>query len=509
LRSDLVPINTIGMASSTAEMNLERLHPSGGRADLVGPPSRGWQKGKMRPPWKLLVEGFGKIERAEVEVRPLMLFVGENNTGKSYLASLLWGLLAIPNTLFDEAVEKLPSWQACADWFRERSAEAKGPKHSYSFSRTDRALFAKLFNDALELGKDGFAQRLFGSKTMTVGRIRVEPNLDYAYPRLSIVPTKPDAENKEPWGYFEVESRDTILGLEVPRKLGTLAERSLLPFTTVSTALSGLSSTTESRDRIFNARMPAFLPASRTGFMLLYKAVARRSLHEAFRPVSTPEKWLDLTAPAFDFIDLIAFGLQGDKGHYGEEADLLEQDVGGRVELVTAQGAVNEYRYRPDGGSPPLSMALSSSLITELAPIILILRHAADFPVLILEEPEAHLHPKLQRRLAQVIVRLIRKGLYVWITTHSENFCQQINNFLKIGGHPDRAALQKELGYGDQDYLEVDDVAGYQFTPEGDKSVVSELKKTPRGLVMPTFNRELTDLSKETLFLQRKTTEEG
>src|SRR5580700_2291352 len=52
-----------------------------------------------RPRWKLLVEGLGKIERAEVDVRPLMLFVGDNNSGKSYLASLLWGLVATQLTL--------------------------------------------------------------------------------------------------------------------------------------------------------------------------------------------------------------------------------------------------------------------------------------------------------------------------------------------------------------------------------------------------------------------------
>jgi hypothetical protein len=404
----------------------------------------------------------------------------------------------MPDTLFNEAVEKLPSWQACVDWYRERIAEAKELDYSYTFSGADHALFAKLLNDALEVGKEGFAQRLFGSQPMTVGKIRIDPDSDPPCPRLSIRSAEPDTDNKEPSVRIQVMIRELDLSLVVPRKLDIRGQRELLPFTTVLTALSGL----------YGFVRPAFLPASRTGFMLLYKAVARRSLHEAFRPASTSERWLDLTAPAFDFIDFLAFGLRGNEGDYSEEADFLEQEIGGRVELVTAQGAANEYRYRPDGSSAPLSMALSSSLITELAPIILILRHALDFPVLILEEPEAHLHPKLQRRLAQVIVRLIRKGLYVWITTHSENFCQQLNNFLKIGCHPDRAALQEKLGYGDQDYLELDDIAGYQFTSEGDKSVVSELKKTPRGLVMPTFNRELTELSKETLFLQRKTTEE-
>jgi len=48
----------------------------------------------MRSTWTLTVEGLGRIEQTEVEVRPLTLFVGENNSGKGYLASLMWGLLA-------------------------------------------------------------------------------------------------------------------------------------------------------------------------------------------------------------------------------------------------------------------------------------------------------------------------------------------------------------------------------------------------------------------------------
>jgi predicted ATPase len=43
----------------------------------------------MAPRWKLTVEGLGRIEHAEVDVRPLTLFAGPNNSGKSYLASLL------------------------------------------------------------------------------------------------------------------------------------------------------------------------------------------------------------------------------------------------------------------------------------------------------------------------------------------------------------------------------------------------------------------------------------
>lgn len=42
--------------------------------------------------WKLKVSEYGKIECAEIEMAPLTLFVGDNNSGKSYLMFLLWGI---------------------------------------------------------------------------------------------------------------------------------------------------------------------------------------------------------------------------------------------------------------------------------------------------------------------------------------------------------------------------------------------------------------------------------
>ena len=38
----------------------------------------------MQPPWKLVVDDLGRIDHAEIEARPLLLFVGANNTGKTY-----------------------------------------------------------------------------------------------------------------------------------------------------------------------------------------------------------------------------------------------------------------------------------------------------------------------------------------------------------------------------------------------------------------------------------------
>ena len=59
--------------------------------------------------WTVHVKNFGKIEEAHVEIAPLTLFVGDNNSGKSYIMTLIYGLLNIyfyfDKYVFDEKSE--------------------------------------------------------------------------------------------------------------------------------------------------------------------------------------------------------------------------------------------------------------------------------------------------------------------------------------------------------------------------------------------------------------------
>jgi energy-coupling factor transporter ATP-binding protein EcfA2 len=475
---------------------------------VVEPAALSWHKEGMRPRWQLQVEGLGRIGQADVEVRPLLLLVGENNTGKSYLASLLWGLVAMQNDL---TPPEGPALKACNELLRAWIHEGS---HSgdHELTSDEVALFDQLFETALDAGHARLVKRIFNSDTVSAGRVMLRntsldrrANFSWRRPAEGSYTFSIAHEHARAWAAHH--GRLVTAPLDEFRSLVADQLSRYLAF-------GPLTGSVRPFNDFFQKGDPVFLPASRTGFMLLYKAAARRSMKQVFRADTddalAEHRWLNLTTPAFHFIDMLALGLEESReARFADEAEFLEQHaLQGTIERSAERG-LNDYRYRTDGPSQPLSMHLSSSLVSELAPIVLVLRHLSQFPVLILEEPEAHLHPSVQRRLAQVIVRLVRKGLYVWITTHSENFCQQINNFLKIGMSPDREALQTELGYGPQDYLELDDVSGYGFQIEGGQSIVTRLDASEEGLTMPTFNRELIALSKETLLLQRRTGKNG
>ena len=72
--------------------------------------------------WKLEVQEYGKIEYAEIAMAPLTLFVGDNNSGKSYLLTLLWGIknLGVEGLLGDVDGKPLKEEYLLMNWLREQ-----------------------------------------------------------------------------------------------------------------------------------------------------------------------------------------------------------------------------------------------------------------------------------------------------------------------------------------------------------------------------------------------------
>lgn len=205
---------------------------------------------------------------------------------------------------------------------------------------------------------------------------------------------------------------------------------------------------------------------------------------------------ITLTRPTIEFLQYLSTGTT-DNSRFIEEAQALEEALGGSI-IQQSQAGFHHYQYRMKGAELGLPMSVVSTMVSELAPIITILKGSRTLPFLVIEEPEAHLHPKIQRILAVVIARLIRKGVCITLTTHSDIFCHQLNNLIKLGSLPEakRRVLQKKLKLKPTDYLLPEEVSGYGLTLSKDRthSLVEALRMNPYGLVMPTFNQEIDQL---------------
>ena len=143
-----------------------------------------------------------------------------------------------------------------------------------------------------------------------------------------------------------------------------------------------------------------------------------------------------------------------------------------------------------------MPLHVTSSVITELAPLSLLLQSGIHFKTIIIEEPETHLDPVLQKRMAQFIVRLMNNKKSVWITTHSDTILQHVNNMLKLAKRPaaERKQLMEQFNYEQVDLLQDRQVRMYQFSKnseEYDNTVVQELKPQKYGFEVPSFKDPL------------------
>ncbi|MCP4349507.1 MAG: ATP-binding protein [Desulfobacterales bacterium] len=244
---------------------------------------------------------------------------------------------------------------------------------------------------------------------------------------------------------------------------------------------------------------PVYLPASRTGFMLSYKSLIA-SLMEGWGLDKKVKS--DFTRPIIDFLKTLLVDINREDFHaerYRDIAYSLEKEIlEGRIEQASDPGV--GFYYQPELTKKSLPFHLTSSLVSELAPLIISLKGMV-FNTLIFEEPESHLHLNAQRILAKYLVKLVNNGMPVWITTHSDIFFQQINNL--IASNEQRINKLGELSYKDDEMIKPGDIEAYQFNinKEGMTEVVP-LEKTEDGFIVPTFNQTVMELSKETVNLE-------
>ena len=103
-------------------------------------------------------------------------------------------------------------------------------------------------------------------------------------------------------------------------------------------------------------------------------------------------------------------------------------------------------------------------MVSELAPVVLYLRHVVSpDDLLIIDEPESHLHPAMQVAFTRQIAAIAGAGVWVLLTTHSEWVLEALGNVVGRAGLPARGT-----GRGGGELLDADSVGVWRFEPAGD-----------------------------------------
>ena len=166
---------------------------------------------------------------------------------------------------------------------------------------------------------------------------------------------------------------------------------------------------------------------------VLAGAAVRQSARAGIRPIEIET----LPGTSADFLSLI-LAIPESMPHSSRSRSSIGPLVEGFEQDMRAEIAVDQ---RSDGldaivavtSEGRFPMARASSMLSELAPLLLVLKSPRLYvDHLTIDEPEAHLHPEMQVRVASFLAALVNQGMGIVLTTHSDFFVAQFNNMIRL-----------------------------------------------------------------------------
>lgn len=440
--------------------------------------------------WTVHVTDFGKIKNAEVQVAPLTFFVGDNNSGKSYLMTLIYGLLNIQFYLSDyEFDEESENYRECCrildSILRESLADKEG---HYNMSETEKNFFQQLINEVLNRNKEKFLLELF-NREIAIEELWLEfdEHQEYQFD-VDVFYDSEDREEKTILHGFNSDGYD-LMGYG--GALDKIGEKDRYMFLVSYIMECMLKKDFECR----GGEKTVYFPTARTGFLLTYKTLVGSAMRDKFNLKET-EKNL-LTRPNSDFLTCLSgISVQKQRLFYQKLVTFIENHlICGHISV--SDMPTQDILYMPAGEDKQLPMYVTSGVVTELTPLLLFLNYV-NVGTALIEEPEISLHPALQREMARVLVRMNNEGIPVFVTTHSDIIIQHINNMIKLAECQNKGAMMKRLGYDEDDLLNRQQVAVYQFdVAEDQRTIVTKLPCGDYGFEAMTFYDTLKNMNEE------------
>ena len=441
------------------------------------------------PDVRISVSNFGPIAKGSIDLRPMNIFVGPSNTGKTYFATLIYaihritrGFLRLPpimDYIFNDAAETIDGFVKVIPEIVKILDSKQGKFHFSDLPESVRDRIQPTLTDPEYLAHDWEIEleRCFDVDALSE-LIQTQGGSTGAKIGLSI------EEKENPLWNFHMQV--LAHGIRVDGKIEDFEIGHM--FRSFEEKVEKVFSSNSLKDVINN--LPKlfeldefdvhYLPSDRSGIMHSHRAIAISLLEHATRTSAKHR----LEIPTFsgvmtDFMrHIIAYEdseLRDEKpeNELAKIASELESRMlGGRIETVRAASrGYPDVVYRPEGMEKGMRLNRASSMVSELAPVVLFIRSNLEKgDTLIIDEPEAHLHPAAQTEMAVALARLVRAGVRVVMTTHSEWLLQEIGNLMREG--------ELGEGNGDSPSLHPRDVGAWLFDKQegSEGSIVREIQ---------------------------------
>ena len=466
------------------------------------------------PTIELEVKNLGPIAEAKIDLRPLTVFIGPNNTGKSYLATLIYALhqmfvqsakdILTPDVRFEsrfsatlepladnDSVRTITEWITAYLMGEASSVSAadepmlvdamtsalkamlSGNDRTVALVRHDLARYLGTGDDLGSLVRHGSKHPLDivvrgvrGSHRGGCGPFDYTLSIDRGYVAVACEfdhefayqPPPSPTFDEAPSGRFRRYAGESgpTLTVHTDAVVQRYAENAL--FLNVGVL----------------ARQAYYLPADRTGIMHAQPVMIGSMIDNASRPGSDGGRADAMLAGVLgDFLRQIVVGMSDDPSQASDMVEQIESKIlHGKVHRTLSEAGYPRFAYAPEGWTSELSLMRVSSLVSELAPVVLYLKHLVEpGDTLIIDEPEAHLHPSAQVEFAIILARLVKSGVRVILTTHSEWMLDQFANLVRMSQLPE----------DERDDLTGSDAA---LTPDQFGAWLFETKKRPKGTVV-------------------------
>lgn len=488
---------------------------------------------------ELTVTNFGPIQQADIKLHPLSVFIGPSNTGKSYLAILICALhryfgnyapsffSAHQDSITQDTPLDLRDLQKVMDDL-QALRETDNPKGQEAITLPEQlaAILREKFRNISGTGLEDEIGRCFGLEAKSLRRWDVN---DDSRIILRAMPVDGDEapEHRLTLGSGET-AFETIIPEEMALKLRedfidvmsrSMWGRSFLsqgelfedPLGYGRTSRSGLRLLTLMAEYLARdvckpfAQSAYYLPADRTGIMHAHKAVVSAALDNAVMAGIRQVRNMPLLSGIIaDFLEkLITMDDPLLRRRYaGQRKNILE--ICEKIERDILEGAIRteisettnypQFSYRPSGRPETLPLNNASSMVSELAPVLLYLRHqVSPGDVLIIEEPESHLHPSIQVQFTRQLAAMVNAGIRIIITTHSEWVLEELANLVRLSFLPRSDRIKID---GGRVALHPDKVGAWLFQrgtlPSG--STVSQIDLDESGLYPTGYDDVATAL---------------
>ena len=404
---------------------------------------------------KLKVNNLGPILQGEIDLdKRFYVFVGYNNSGKTYMSQLLWSLVdKDTRKVFDRNIleHNIP--------FDMGNQEGDNQKISISIEHIKKfyvdsySFYKKDFLEKLNVSIDAFPkfdfnilenEQAFFDLQGYYGMVIRYPNGRkdfYLFQKnkgaLDIYIKKVDEEQfKMTAKYWTVIESYIEVSIN-PHAFKYYLSHLLRLFLSDLLIVKNVNS--------------FFLPANRSFYPTFYKyiySVSKEEKDEIDYAVRAGKNMDTIAAlskrpytKAMDILTQSIYKLNTNgyltsQSKYTDLIEDLEAIMGGKIVVKSVEGiAPIEFKLKMDNGQE-LDMHVSSSTSNQLTALYLYLKYWAkeNDNFLIIDEPEENLHPENQVKLINLLMKFAnRNNNKVLITTHSPLMTDAVNNHLHLG----------------------------------------------------------------------------